>query len=68
VGRVLGLALAAQHIGDLRGETPERLSVGVDYEPVALAVGWLGYEGLHGVKKAARTQRAARRRMISEIA
>jgi hypothetical protein len=38
VGGVLGLALAAEHVGDLGGETPERLAAGVDEHPVALAV------------------------------
>ena len=58
VRRVLRLALAAQHVGDLRRQTAERLAVGVDQHPVALAVGRLCYVGLggggHGVKKATR--------------
>ena len=37
VGRVLGLALAAQHVRDLGREPAERLAVGVDEHPVALA-------------------------------
>ena len=38
VRRVLGLALAAQRVGDLGGQAAERLAARVDDEPVALAV------------------------------
>src|SRR4051794_34307920 len=48
VRRVLGLALATQRVGDLGREAAERLPGCVDDEPVALAVCWGGYEGLHG--------------------
>src|SRR5439155_9790153 len=36
VRRVLGLGLAAEHVGDLRSETPQRLPFGVDEVPAAL--------------------------------
>ena len=39
VRRVLGLALAAQRVGDLGREPAEGLALGVDHVPVALAVG-----------------------------
>src|SRR5580692_8348437 len=45
VRRVLRLALAAQHISDLRSQTTERLAVGVDDQPIALAIGRLCYVG-----------------------
>ena len=58
VRRVLGLALAAQQVGELRREAAERLAVGVDDQPVPLAVGRLRYvgsrRGCHCVKKATR--------------
>src|SRR5436190_23784661 len=57
VRRVLGLALAAQHVGDLGGEAAERLAGRVDHDPVALARGWCGYVGLH-LKKESRSWRA----------
>ena len=64
VRRVLGLALATQHVRDLRRQAPERLAVGVDDQPIALAIGRLRYVGLyrggHGVKKATRTRAAKR--------
>jgi hypothetical protein len=41
VRRVDRLALAAQGIGQLGGETTEVLALGVDDEPVALAIGRL---------------------------
>jgi hypothetical protein len=47
VGRVLGLALPAQRVGELGGQPPQRLAGGVDHEPVALALGRCGYVGLH---------------------
>ena len=50
-GRVRRLALAAQRVGDLGGEPAERLPGGVDEQPVALAVGWGGDVGLHGMHK-----------------
>src|SRR3712207_6756367 len=54
VRRVLRLALAAQRVGDLRGEPPEGLARRIDDVPVALGGGRLGDVGLHGVKRAAR--------------
>ena len=38
VRRVGRLALAAQRVGDLGGEAPEGLALGVDEQPVALAI------------------------------
>jgi hypothetical protein len=49
VGRVLGLGLAAQRDGDLGRQAAEGLPLGVDDEPVALAVLGVGDVGLHGV-------------------
>jgi hypothetical protein len=51
VRRVRRLALAAQHVRDLRRQPPERLALGVDDVPVPLAVRRLGDEGLHAHKK-----------------
>src|ERR1700730_16764174 len=65
---VLGLALAPQSIGDLRRQAPQCLTVGVNDAPVALAVGGLGYIGLHDVKKTTRRQRAARPTIIAAFA
>src|SRR5215204_6099014 len=48
VGRVGRLALPAQRVGDLGGEPAEGLALGVDEQPVALAVKWCGDVGLHG--------------------
>ena len=56
--RVGGLALAAQHIGDLRREPAERSPFGIDDQPVALSILWCGYVGLHGTHKR-RVTRAA---------
>ncbi len=47
---VLGLALAAQGVGDLGSQPAERLALGVDDVPVALAVRRLGHVGLHRTK------------------
>src|SRR5215210_37695 len=47
VRRVLRLALAAQRVGDLRSQTPERLSFGVDEIPAALDFTGLCVPGLH---------------------
>ena len=47
VRRVLGLALAAQRVGDLGREPAEGLALGVDHVPVALAVVGCRYVGLH---------------------
>src|SRR3954468_6166318 len=44
---VRGLALAAQGVGDLGRQTAEGLPLGVDDEPVALAVRGFGDVGLH---------------------
>jgi hypothetical protein len=57
VRRVLGLALAAQRVGDLSGEAAESLAGRVDHDPVALARGRCGYVGLH-LKKESRSRRA----------
>jgi hypothetical protein len=54
VRRVLGLALAAQRVGDLGGQAAERLPGRVHDEPVALARGGCGYVGLH-LKKESRS-------------
>ena len=54
VRRVGRLALAAQRVGDLGGEPAEGLALGVDEQPVALAVGRCGDVGLHGHAEAAR--------------
>src|SRR6185503_15844815 len=45
--RVLGLALAAQGVCELRGEAPQRLAGGVDHEPVSLALCRCCDVGLH---------------------
>src|SRR5207248_10079540 len=47
VRRVLGLALPAQRLGDLRREPAQRLAGGVDDEPVALAGRGSGDKRLH---------------------
>ena len=47
VRRVGGLALAAQHARDLRGEPAERLGLGVDHVPVARDLARLGGVRLH---------------------
>src|ERR1051326_2810427 len=47
VGRVLRLALAAQRVGDLGREPPEREARGVDDVPVARDFSRLGVVGLH---------------------
>jgi hypothetical protein len=47
VRRVGRLALAAQRVGDLGGEAPEGLPLGVDEQPVALSVVGVGDVGLH---------------------
>ena len=47
VRRVLRLALAAQRVGDLRSQTPQRLSFGVDEVPAALDFTGLCVPGLH---------------------
>src|SRR4051812_31177933 len=44
---VLRLALAAQRVGDLRSQTPQRLSFGVDEVPAALDLARLCVPGLH---------------------
>src|SRR4029079_17465986 len=44
VRRVLRLALAAEGIGDLRGEAAERLAAGIDEQPVALGGRGGGHE------------------------
>ena len=60
VGRVLRLALAAQHVGDLGRQPAQGLAVGVDDVPVSLAVGGLGDVGLHMRAKAALRARGDR--------
>src|SRR4051794_41828495 len=45
--RVLGLALAAERVRDLGCEPAERLTAGVDDDPVALAVRRCGHKSLH---------------------
>src|ERR1700758_4502782 len=47
VGAVVSLVLALEAMGDLRGETPQRLVAGVDDEPVAADARGLGKYGLH---------------------
>src|SRR5215468_10388082 len=59
VRRELRLALAAERVGDLSGETAERLSLGVDEIPLTRDFSRLGAVGLHRKR---RTQ--ARRRPI----
>ena len=63
VRRVLRLALAAQHVGDLRREPPQDLAVGVDDVPAALDLARLCVVGLH-VKEAADTP-VRRRRIVA---
>ena len=60
VRRVLGLALAAQRVGDLGREAAERLALGIDDVPVALAVLGCCYVGLH-VLEATKSRAAAER-------
>ena len=55
VRRVLGLALAAEHVRDLRSETPERLALCVDEVPAALDLARLCVPGLHLVTEKRRT-------------
>src|SRR2546430_5026302 len=52
---VLGLVLAAERVGDLRSETPERLPFGVDEVPAALDLARLCVPGL--LHKKRRTHR-----------
>src|SRR3954452_21242525 len=47
VRRVLGLRLAAERVRDLRSQTPQRLSFGVDEVPAALDLARLCVPGLH---------------------
>src|SRR5215469_18208399 len=47
VRAVIGLVLALQAMGDLRGQAAERLVAGVDDEPIAADGGGLGEYGLH---------------------
>src|SRR3954466_5377528 len=47
VRRVLRLALAAQRVGDLRSQTPQRLALGIDEVPAALDLAGLCIPGLH---------------------
>jgi hypothetical protein len=49
VRRVRRLALTAQRIGDLGRQPPKGPALGVDDQPVALAVGGFGYVRLHGI-------------------
>src|SRR5688572_30467094 len=58
VRRVLGLALAAQRVGDAGREPPERLPFGIDYVPAALDLARLCVPGLHVTEKR-RTQASA---------
>ena len=58
-GVYVGLALAAQRVGDLGREPAEGLALGVDEQPVALAVGGCGDVGLHGRAEAPRGRAAA---------
>jgi hypothetical protein len=64
VRRVRGLALAAQRVGDLGGEPPEGLALGVDEQPVALAVKWGGDVRLHSQGTEVATQGAWQRRSM----
>src|SRR5689334_2241477 len=48
VRRVLRLSLAPQGVGDLRGQTAERLAVRIDDEPAALDLSGLRVVGLGG--------------------
>src|ERR1044072_5697307 len=54
VRRVLGLALAAEGVGDLRSQTPERLPFGVDEVPAALDLARLCVPGLHRKRRTLR--------------
>src|SRR5439155_6310685 len=56
VRRVLGLALAPEHVRDLRGQTPERLAVCVDEVPAALDLARLCVPGLHIATEKRRTR------------
>src|SRR5437763_4958714 len=47
VRRVLGLGLAADRVGDLRSETPERLAFRIDEVPAALDLARFCVPGLH---------------------
>src|SRR5215204_5120888 len=61
--RVLGLALAAQRVGDPRREAAESLALGVDEVPVASDLARFGGIRLHHGKGGARRPR--RRRMLA---
>src|SRR5436309_1462338 len=60
VRRVLGLVLAAERVGDLRRETPERLPFGIDEVPAAGDLARLCGPGLHLTKKRRTDVRRAR--------
>lgn len=49
VGGVLGLALAAQQVGDDDGGLAQRLAGGVDHVPLAHDVALVGHKGGHGL-------------------
>ena len=61
VRRVGRLALAAQRVGDLGRQAAEGLALGVDEQPVALAVGRGGDVGLHRGRGHERSPRPAAR-------
>src|SRR4029453_13531214 len=63
VRRVLGLALAAERVGDPRRKATKRLPLGVDEVPVAGDLARFGGIGLHQRKGGARRPR--RRRMLA---
>ena len=67
---VLGLALAPQRVRELGREPAERLALGVDDVPVALAVCGCGYVGLHSARNREKATRATQRgrRMIARSA
>ena len=62
---VLGLALAAQRVGDLRRETPEGLPLGVDEVPAASDLARLQIERFLHTKK--RRTRARRGEMVAGV-